>query len=138
MTVGRIYHDGIGTSINKSLHTVNRVCCHTNTSCHTQTSLLILAGHGLVFGLRDVLVCNQTDKTIILVHDGQFLDLVPLQNFCSSHQVSLLVSGHEVFLRHDLVDRTVQTTLEAKITVGNDTHKMVVIVNHGDTPDMIL
>ena len=48
------------------------------------------------------------------------------------------MGGDEVVLRHHFVDGTVETALEAQVAVGDDTHQMLVIVDHGDTTDMIL
>ena len=138
MTVSRIDHDGISTSIYQCLHTVEGIGSDADTCGNTQTTLLILAGHGLVLGLRDVLIGNQTDQMIVLIHNGQFLDLVLLQDLGGSRQVCLLVGGHEVILRHDFLHRTVQTTLEAQVTVRHDTYKVIAVIDNGDTADMIL
>ena len=48
------------------------------------------------------------------------------------------MGGHEVLLRHDLLYRTIQTTLKAQVTVRHDTHEMTIIIYHRDTTDMIL
>ena len=137
MAVSRINHDGIGTGIHQSLHTVEGINGHTDTSSHTQTTFLVFTSHGLILGLGDVLIGDQTDETVVLVDHRQFLDLVLLQNLGSSDQVGLLMGGHEVLLRHDLLNGTIETTLETEVAVGDDTHKVVVIVNHGNTTDMI-
>ena len=48
------------------------------------------------------------------------------------------MGGHQMILRHDLLHGTVQTTLKAQVTVRHDTHKVLLVVHHGDTADMIL
>ena len=138
MTVGGIDDDGVGTGIHQSLHTVERIGSYTHTSSHTQTALVILTSHRFILGLGNILIGNQTDQTIILVDHGQLLDLVLLQNLGSSDQVGLLMGGHEIILRHDLLNGTIQATLETKVAVGHDTHEVIIIVNHGDTTNMIL
>ena len=80
MTMSRIDDDGIGTSVDESLHTIERISRHTHTCCHTQTSLLVLTGHRLVLGLGDILIGDESDQTVILVHNGQFLNLISLQD----------------------------------------------------------
>ena len=40
--------------------------------------------------------------------------------------------------RHNLLHRTIQTTLKTKVTVGDDAYEMLLIIDHGDTADMIL
>ena len=61
MSVSRINNDSVNTGVNQSLHTIQGICCHTDTGSHTQTTLLILAGHGLILGLGNILIGNQTD-----------------------------------------------------------------------------
>ena len=136
--MGRIDDDGIDTCVHQGLHTVQGIEGDTDTCCHAQTTFLILARHRLVLGLCDILIGDQTDQTVVLIHHGEFLDFILLQDLGSSRQVCLLMGGHEMFLRHDLIDGTIQTTLEAQVTVGDDTHQMTVVVYHGDTTDMIL
>ena len=137
MTVSRVNDNRIGTSIHKSLHTVKCIIGHTDTSSHAEAAFLILAGHRLILGLGDILISNQTDQTVILIHHRQFLDLVSLQDLGGSRQIRLLMCRYEVFLRHDLLNGTVQTTLKTQVTVGHNTHKVLLVVNNGDTSDMV-
>ena len=74
---------------------------------------------------------------VVLIDHGEFLDLVLLQNLGSSSQVGLLMGGYQVILRHDLCHGTIQTALETEVAVGYDTYEVIVIVDHGDTSDMI-
>ena len=136
--MSRIDDDGIHTGIHQCLHTVEGVECDTNTGSHTQTTFLILAGHGLVLRLRNILIGDEADQAVVLIHHGQFLDLILLQNLSSGCQVGLLMGCHQMILRHDLIDGTIQTTLKAEVTVSHDTHQMTVVIHHGDTTDMIL
>ena len=45
---------------------------------------------------------------------------------------------HQIVLRHDLLHGTVETALKAQVAVCHDTHEVLVVVDHGDTSDMIL
>ena len=74
---------------------------------------------------------------VVLIHHGQFLDLVFLKYLRSGGKVGLLMCCHEMILRHNVIDLLVEMTLEAQVTVGDDTHEMVVVVNHGNTANMI-
>ena len=136
--MSRIDDDGIGTSVYQCLHTIECIGSHTDSSGYTQTTFLVLAGHGLILGLRDVLIGNQSDQMIFLIHYGQLLDLVLLQDLGSGSQVCLLVRGHEVILRHNLLHRTIQTTLKAQVTVCHDTYEMIAVIDDRNTTDMIL
>ena len=135
--MGSIDNNGIGSGIDQSLHTVERIGSHTNTCCHTQTTFVVLAGHGLILSLGDILIRDESDKAVILVDHGQFLNLVLLQNVGSSHQVGLLMSRNKVLLRHNLINRTIQATLKAQITVSDDADETSFVINDGNTADMI-
>ena len=136
--MSRIDDDSVSTSIDKSLHTIERINSHTNTCSYTQTSFLILTSHGFVLGFRNILIRNQAYQTVVLINDRQFLDLILLKNLCSCHQVGLLVGRHKIILRHNLLNGTIQTTLKAQVTVSNDAHEVLLIIHHGDTANMIL
>ena len=75
---------------------------------------------------------------VILVNDRQLLNLVLLQYLGCCHQVGLLMGGHQVVLRHNLINRTVEPTFETQVTIGHDTYKSFVIINNGNTTNMIL
>ena len=138
MTVGGVDDDGVDASVHQGLHAVQRVGRHTDAGSHAQTALVVLARHGLVLGLRDVLIGNQSHQVVVLVHHGQLLYLVLLQNVGSRRQVGLLVRGDEVVLRHNLVHGTVQATLEAQVAVGHNAHQVALVVYHGNTANVIL
>ncbi len=135
--MGGIDDDGIDASLYESLCTLKRVFGDTHTGCHTQTALVILAGIGLVLGLGDVLVGDQTDEVVLGIHHRQFLNLVLLQNLSGVGQVGLLMRGHQILLGHHVIDQLVKMTLETQVTVGDDTHEDVVLIHHGDTANMI-
>ena len=136
--MGGVDDDSVGTGTHQGLHALQRVGGDTNAGSHAQTAFGILAGHGLVLGLGDVLIGDEAHETVVLVHHGQFLYLVLLQDVGSCHQVGLLMGGHEVVLRHDLIHGTVQAALEAQVTVGDDTHQPLLIIDDGDTADVVL
>ena len=136
--MGSIDDDGISTSIDKCLHTLQRIGSNANTCSHTQTAFLVLASHRLILGLCNVLIGNQTYQSVVLIDNGQFLNLVLLQNLGSRRQVGLLMGGNEVLFRHHLIDGAVETALETQVAVGDDTNETLLTVNHRDTADMIL
>ena len=105
--MGGIDDDSVSTGIHESLHTIEGIEGDTHTGSHTQTTLLILTCHRLVLGLGDVLIGDKTDEVVVLVDNGQFLDLVLLQYLCRGSEVRLLVSGDKVVLRHYLLHRAV-------------------------------
>ena len=72
-----------------------------------------------------------------LVHYGQLLYLVLLQNLCGGGQVGLLVCRDEIILGHHVVDRLVQMALEAQVAVRHDAHEMIALVNNRYSADVI-
>ena len=129
--------DSVCSGIDKSLHTVESVGSHSHAGSHAQTAFAVLASHWLVLCLCDVLVCDKSHEVVVLIHHGQFLDLVFLQNLSSRGEVGLLVSSDEVLLRHHLVHLLVEMALKAKVAVGDDAHEVVVIIDDGDSSDMV-
>ena len=137
MSVCSVDDDCVGTCIHESLHAVERIHCHAHSGSHSQSALGILASHGLVLGLGDVLICDESHEVVVLIHHGQFLYLVFLQYLCCVAQVGLLMCGDEVVLRHHVIHLLIEMTLKAQVAVGDDTHKMILVVNNGDTTYMI-
>ena len=136
--MGCVDDDGVGTGLNEGLHAVKRVDGHTHTCGYAQTAFLVLASHGLVLGLGNVLIGDETHEAVVAVYNGQFLNLVVLQNVGSSSKVGLYVCGDEILFCHHVVDELVEVTLKTQVTVGNDAHKVVVVVNNRNAADVIL
>ena len=94
--MGCINDDGISTSVHQCLHTVEGVIGHTNTGSYAQTTFVILAGHRLVLGLRNILIGDQSDQVVVFIHHRQLLNLILLKDLGSSCQIGLLMGGHQV------------------------------------------
>ena len=137
MSVCRVDDDGINARLHQGLHTLEGIGCHTHSGSHAQTSLGILASHGLVGRLGDVLVGDETDEVVLFIHYGKFLYLVLQENLAGTLQVSLLVRHHQVLLGHHLVYLAAQVRLETEVTVGHDAHQLVVLIDHGNTSDVV-
>ena len=137
MSVSGVDDDGIGSSLNECAHTVERIDCHTHAGSHAQTAFLVLAGHWLVLGFGDVLVGNESHEVVAGIHNGQFLNLVALQNVGSGSEIGLYVGCHEILACHHVVDEFVEMTLETEVAVGDDTHEVVLLIHYGDTSDVV-
>ena len=135
--MGRIDYDGIGSGFHQSVHTLERVGGNAHAGCHAQAAFLVLAGHGFVLGLSDVLISNQSHEAAVLVGHGEFLDFIFLQNLRGGHEVGLLRGGHEVVLCHHLVDEFVKVALEAEVAVGHDAHEAALVGHYGNTADVV-
>ena len=129
MAVGCVDDDCIGSGLYQCTSTLQRVGSHAHTGGHAQAALIVLAGHRLVLGLGDVLIGDKSHEVVVLVHYRELLYLVLLQYLGCGSQVGLLMRGHEVVLRHNLVYLLVELLLEAQVAVGDDTHQVVLVVN---------
>ena len=137
VAVSRIQHDGINALGNECLHAVQYVGCDTNTSCYAQTTVGVLASIGVVLHLCDILICDKSDKLTVVIHYGQLLDLVRKQNLRSLLQLCRVCSD-DVVLGHHLLDVTVHIALEAEVAVCHDTDEHTLVVNNGNTTDLVL
>src|SRR5699024_1451749 len=83
----------------------------------------------------EVLDGDQTDKLVVLVHDGQLLHLVGGQQLqCVLLGHALL--GHDQRHRgHDIGDQAVGVRLETHVAVGAQTQQGAVLVHHGKAGD---
>jgi len=133
-----IYNDSIGTCINKRLHTVESVGCNTHTCSYTQTPLAVFASHGLVLGFSDILVCDKSNQFAISIDYGEFFNLILLQNLRSRLHISTLMGGDNILTGHHLINMLVHLAFETEVTIGYDTNQTLLIVNHGNTSNMIL
>ena len=137
MSVSRIDDDSVDTCIYQCLHTVEGIYRHTHTGSHAQTTFLILACHRLILCLSDILVGDQSYQMVVLIHNRQFLDLILLQDLCGRIQIRLQMGSDKILLGHHLINLLVQATLETQVTVGDDSHQIVILVDNRDTTDVI-
>ena len=135
--MGSVDDDSVGTGVDQCLHTLQRVGGDTNAGSHTQTTFLVLAGHGLVLGLGDILIGDEAHQPVLLVHDGQLFNLVPLQNLGSIHQIGMLMGRHQVFFGHHLLDQTVQTAFKTQVTIGDNAYQTLLVVNNGYAANVV-
>ena len=76
---------------------------------------------------------------IVVVHYGQFLNLVLEQNLRCAVEIGLLVMRHdEVFAGHHLVYQCFVIAVESEVSVGYDTHELAFVVDHWYATDVIL
>ena len=73
----------------------------------------------------------------LLVDYGQLLYFVFLEDVGSLLQVGRLRGRNQVVFGHHLVDQTVEVALETQVAVGYDTYQYLVLVDYGDTADVV-
>ena len=137
MTVSRVDDNGVSTSSNERINAFHCVCGDTHTSCNAQATLGIFTSHRFVFCFGDVFIGNQTHQFAVVVNDRELFNLVLLQNFASSSQVSCCVCRYQIFRGHHFVNGLVEVVLKSEIAVGDDAYKVHIIVYHRDTANVI-
>ena len=70
VSVSCVNDDGVGTGLNEGFHALHCVGCDAHAGCHTESAFVVFASHGLVFGLGDVFIGNQTHEAAVVVDDG--------------------------------------------------------------------
>ena len=137
VAVCRIDDDGIDVGLYECTNAIHRVGCDAHSGGYAQAALAVLTGHGLVLGLRDVLVGYQANEFVVIVQDGKFLYLVLLQYLCCCAEVGLQVRRDEVLARHHLVDGAVDVLLETEVAIGDDAFQVALVIDHGNAADVV-
>ena len=137
MTVRCVDDDGVNAGIHKGLSALEGVVCDTHSSCYSQAAVLVFRSIRASFDFDDIFVCDKSDEMIVLVNDRQFLDFMLLKDVLSCGEIGELCCCDEVFFCHHFRNRTVGLALEAEVTVCDDTHEDVVVVDYRDAADMI-
>ena len=65
----------------EGVHAVQEVGSNPDGSPYDQAPVVVFAGNRVVLHLHDVLVGDEAYQYALLVHDGQFLNLIALQDF---------------------------------------------------------
>ena len=70
MAMGCIDDNSVDSGFDESVDALHRVGCHTDTGGHTQTTELVFASIGFIFGFSNVLICHKTNQTAFGIYDG--------------------------------------------------------------------
>src|SRR5574344_631296 len=127
MAVSRINNESVNAGVNQCGSTFKGVGRDTDCGGDTKTSATVLAGIGTRLHLDDVLVCDKPDEMVLSIDNGEFFNLVLLQNVGGLVK-SDFGGGDEMVFGHNLADGALQATLETQVTVGDDANKNVVAV----------
>ena len=137
MAVCRVENYGIYLLGNEGCNAVHSIGCNADTCSYTQTTLRVLAGVGVVLELSDITIGDKAYELAIVINNGQLLNLVGQQHLGSRLKVGL-VSGYDILLGHHLVNLALHIALEAQVAVGNDTDKHTLVINNGNTANLVL
>ena len=138
MAVSGVDNDSVNTGFNEGSRTLETVASNADAGSHAQASVTIFASIWFIFSLCDIFIGNKTYQFSILVNNREFLNLVALKNFGSLLEIGALSCCDKVFFCHHLIDAASKVALETQITVGYNTDKIVVAIDHRDSADMIL
>ncbi len=138
MTVSRINNECIYSGSNESVNAFHRISRYTDTGGDTQTTQGVFRCIWFVFCFRYIFICDQANEMTGRVNYRKFLDFVTLENLGRLFEIGRLTRGDEVVACHYFADGEIHIAFEAKVTVGNDSDQKSLIVNHGNTADVIL
>ena len=89
--------------------------------------------------LDKVLISDEAHDAAVLVHHGQFLHLVLLQDLLHVFAVRASIGdGYQVFGSHHIPYRSAHVGEETHVPVGHDAHQVIVVVHHRDAADVVL
>ena len=117
MSVRRIHHDDIHTRGNQNFSTSDTIRANSRRRADTQAPLRIFRGVGMRLSLFDVLDRNQTNATILVINDEQFLDPMLMQQSLGFIHADILANRHQFLFCHQLRDRLTQVCCKAHISV---------------------
>ena len=75
---------------------------------------------------------------IILINNRKFFNFILLKYLSSRNKICLLMSGNKILTCHNIINKSIKMTLKTKITVCNNTYKMILTIYNWNTTNMIL
>ena len=85
--------------------------------------MLILTRSGKEPPLEDILDGDQSQQVPAFVHNGQFFDPMLVKNSLGGFERRPLGSRNQSLRGHHLTDRSIKTSLELQVPVGDDPHQ---------------
>ncbi|MND77944.1 hypothetical protein D3C80_696470 [compost metagenome] len=136
--MGGVDHHHVNASSNQCGNAISGVFAGTDCGANAQTTLVVLAGQRVGFGLLDVVDGHHAFEGKFVVDDQHALDAVFVQQFARFVLVGAFHDRDQtLFRRHHFTDRGIQTAFEADVT-GSDDADQVAIVQHRNTGDVVL
>ena len=133
--MGAVQHQHVHPGVDQGAGTVQHVAGDADGGSAQQAAGSVLGGVGVFQDLLNVLDGNEALELVILVHDGQLLDAVLLEDGLGLIQGGALQAGDQVFMGHDLFDAAVHIGLELHVAVGDDADQAAGLIHNGDAGD---
>ena len=132
--VGRIDHQDVHAGLDQSLGSL--VVVHADGRTDRQAPALVEV-RARVFGQHlEVLHRDQTLQDAALVHDDQFLDLVPVQERARVLQRSPRRGRHQALGRHDFGHGRGVVGLEATVAAGQNADHAIALLDNRQARDV--
>ncbi len=135
--MGRVENEEVHLGPHQGRGPLQVVARGTHGGTHPQPAKLVLAGHGVLDGLLDVLDRDQPLEVAGAVDHEDLLDAVLVELGLGLLQGRPLGHGDQVFLGHQLADRLVQLFLETEVAVGEDADQVPFGIGHRHSGDLV-
>ena len=120
MAVRRIDDQHVDAGVDEPARALGGVLAAPHRGRHAQAAVLVLVGVGVLAALEDVLDGDEAPEHALGIHHRKLLDPVLGQDALGVIQTGADRRGHQVVLRHRLLDRLLEVPLELQVAVGDD------------------
>ncbi len=120
VSVGGVDRENVHLPVHQFLGAFQKIARRADGRAHPQASLIVLRGVGIFEFFLDVLDCDQALQVVLVVDHKKFFDAMAVQDLLGLFQRRPDGNRDEVFLRHHVRHRQVETRFEAQIAVRQD------------------
>ena len=135
--MGGVQAEHVHAGLHQRVDPVQHVGGGADGGAHQQAALLVAGGGGVYGGLLDVLDGDEALEVVLIVHDGQLLDLVAAQDLLGLLQRDALPGGDQVVPGHHVVHQLAHVGLKLHVAVGDNTDELAVLAD-GHAGDAVL
>ena len=141
MAVGGVDDEDVGSRLGEHSRALVGVTVETDGGTDAQAAFVVLGGQRIFLGLDEVLDGDEALDDVVVIDEGQLLDLVfgeQLEGLLGSHADR---RGDQRHLRHRLGDGACGKFAagdEAQVAVGHDADEHIVLIDDGQSGDAVL
>ena len=127
VAVRGVQHQHVRARLDQGRGALLPVVARADRGGDPQPAVFVLARVGMTARLLDVLDRDEALEVPVLVHDEEFFDAVPVQDFFGFVAADARPRRDEIVFSHDLGDQTVEPFFEAEVAVREDADQRVAL-----------